>query len=165
MAWNYEKGCEELAPYDGSDGGPVSCAPPAFLNRGCLEILAWEKTEAAWHRDRNWRTGTVMPGVIAVWERAEIALIGWDERSRREDFRRGYIDWLAGSSGAMDSMSDLEIDALPLLDRIVARGYRELAKTEHPDVGGSDERFTALRKAKAQLDTVLREVGQLLENE
>lgn len=92
-----------------------------------------------------------------------MAVIGWDKASQHEKFRRGYIEWLASTDGVGDSLSDLEIEQLPMIERIIARGYRELAKTEHPDVGGSEARFAALRKAKSQIDQVMREVGELLE--
>ncbi len=167
MAWNYETGQEELNPYSGGHG-PQSTG---FYKQGCQEILRWEEAEIAWRE--GWCPAQFLPRetwtkaawgrVLATWEEAEMAVIGWDKRSEADNFRRGYITWLALSNGSSITLSDLDIDALPLLERIIAKGYRELAKTEHPDVGGSPERFAALREAKGQLDKVMEEVGDLLE--
>ncbi len=165
MPWNYETGREEQAPYNGGEGGPVSCAPPKIFSQGCMEILLWEQAETAWRMSRYWMPDTPVAGVLAIWEKAEMAVLGWDKASQKENFRRGYMNWLASTDGVGDALSDLEIEQLPMIDRIIARGYRELAKTEHPDVGGTAARFAALRKAKAQLDQVMREVGELLEKE
>lgn len=163
MPWNYETGREEPAPYTSGKSGPFSCAPPKIIRHGCLEIMAWEQAETAWHASRYWSASVPLIGVTNAWEAAEMAVIGWDKAGQKESFRRGYMEWLASTNGVGDSLSDLEIEQLPMIDRIIARGYRELAKTEHPDVGGTAERFAALRKAKGQLDQVMREVGELLD--
>lgn len=47
-------------------------------------------------------------------------------------------------------------------ERIIAKGFRELAKTEHPDTGGTEQRFRELRDAKRQLDRMMEEVGEIL---
>lgn len=164
MAWNYETGREEAMPYVGGVG-PQSCPPPKFYKKGCLEILRWEDLEAAWYRDRNWTKTYTPETVIQSWENAEMGVIGWDKRAQVENFRRGYIDWLATQDGVADALSDLEIEQLPLIERIIARGYRELSKTEHPDVGGTTQRFAQLREAKKQLDQVMQEIGDLLKED
>lgn len=161
MGWNYEKGCEDPKAYT-SGMGPITPEPPKFYTRGCQEILYWEGLEAAWKRDRNWQTGYVIRSVVIAWEKAEMAIVGWDKRSQVEQFRRGYLEWLASSSGVADALSDLEIEQLPMIERLVARGYREMAKAAHPDTGGSKEAFHELRQAKTQLDRILIEVGDLL---
>jgi len=44
-------------------------------------------------------------------------------------------------------------------ERIVARGFRELAKEFHPDAGGTDEEFDRLHKAYTELREFAKDSG------
>lgn len=57
----------------------------------------------------------------------------------------------AGGSGRTTRFSDVDSAAAA----IVNTGYRELAKRNHPDVGGSSATMTLLSQAKTQLSQIL----------
>ena len=161
MAWNYEKGCDEPAPYNVLSGPLFTPNPNKLVDIAAarMEVHRWETNEA-WLKQNYWRDKDAgMKKVTESWERAEMAVAGWSDRAKLDTFRRGYLEWLAKGNSVADqvALSDLEIEQLPLLERIIAKGYRELAKTAHPDTGGTAEEFGKLRTAKMQLDRVLAE--------
>jgi hypothetical protein len=162
VAWNYETGQEEAKAYADSLSGPYTPPPPPFWGKATLEIHQWEQAEAAVKALRVSTANTRR--VIRAWEKAEMAVIGWDKAAEHEKFRRGYMEWLAMQNGGVDSLSDLDLESMPLLERIVTEGYRVLAKKNHPDLGGSADKFREVREAKGKLDQVLSEVGELLRN-
>jgi len=176
MAWNFEKGCEEPNPYTAVTGGtvltprPGPVIDPERAREDQAEMVsrvhAWQQNESWLKNDSGpWRKKVTEAEVIASWERAEMAIAGWQNHSKIESFRAGYLEWLAKGTQVADqvTLTDLQIEELPMLERVVAKGYRELAKTEHPDAGGSDERFDKLRTAKLQLDRLLVEMKDILE--
>ncbi len=132
-------------------------------------VHKWQQTES-WLRNDSGaygrRSGTSVDDAIRAWRNAEMAIAGWDQQSKIDAFRAGYLEWLAKGNQVADqvALTDLEIEQLPLLERIVARGYRELAKQEHPDTGGTSERFDRLKTAKLQLDRLLVEMKDILES-
>lgn len=171
MGWNYETGREETDAYTVMSG-PLLTPKPGMTLEGAkniekvrIKIHLWENAES-WLKSNKWRNDPERGKreVMKAWRDAEMAITGWDDRSQADSFRRGYLEWLAKGNQVADQvgLSDLEVDQLPLLERVVARGYRELAKTEHPDTGGTAERFSALRTAKLQLDRMMAEVGEIL---
>ena len=170
MAWNYEKGCEEEMPYKYGSG---LYTPPDYSSRPEIlsVVLNWEKAEA---RVYCMRAMNRSPSYISwndtarhAWRRLEEQMIGdtWDNNAKIPEFRRKYIEWLAkevkiaSDIGLCDPVSE---ESLPMLERIIAAGYRTLAKTAHPDLGGTDKDFRNLKIAKEQLDSMLAEVKDIL---
>ena len=178
MAWNYETGRDEPNAYTVLDrGGLFTPKPGPIINPDLsrqehMEVVAavhkWQQTEA-WLKNNagsNWGRKATVSEAIRDWERAEMAIAGWQKRAQLDTFRAGYLEFLAKGNQVADqvALSDLEIEELPLLERIVAKGYRELAKSEHPDVGGDAGRFDKLKTAKLQLDRLLVEMKDILES-
>jgi hypothetical protein len=174
MAWNYENGCEETVAYTVLSHGPVTPKatfannPLEFgeeMNRVRIAVYEWQVAEGwlkggKWHNNRD----IGVAEVLKKWGRAEMAIVNWNKHGDQEKFRVGYLEWLAKGNQIADDvgLSDLEIEKLPSIERIIAKGYRELAKEAHPDTGGTPEKFRDLRTAKLQLDRMLMEVGDLL---
>lgn len=131
-------------------------------------VHKWQQTEA-WLKNNSGsygrRSSTTVNDAVRDWEKAEMAIAGWQNRAKIDTFRAGYLEFLAKGNQVADqvALTDLEIEELPLLERIVAKGYRELAKSEHPDVGGDSARFDKLKTAKLQLDRLLVEMKDILE--
>lgn len=179
MPWNYEKGCDEAVAYTAlnSHGGPLTPRAGPIIDPDrtredqatmVARVHDWQQKET-WlklkHGGTRYRKTTVEE-CIDVWEKAEMAIAGWDRHGKIDSFRAGYLEWLAKGNQVADqvALSDLEISELPLLERLVAKGYRELAKTEHPDAGGDSDRFDKLKNAKLQLDRLLVEMREILES-
>lgn len=53
----------------------------------------------------------------------------------------------------------LGLEGMPITTDTVKAAYRKLAKTAHPDVGGSAEQFAAADRARAILELHLAKVG------
>lgn len=174
MAWNYETGRDEPMAYTALTGGTVLTPRPGPIidpdrtreDQAMMvaKVHDWQDKETRLKQIRPSRKVTESE-VISAWEKAEMAIAGWDRHSKIDSFRAGYLEWLAKGNQVADqvALSDLEISELPLLERVVAKGYRELAKTEHPDAGGDSERFDKLKNAKLQLDRLLCEMREILE--
>lgn len=165
MVWNYEKGCEEAVAYP---SGSNVYTPPKWKNNAASACaLKWEEAEAKSHYYRN----TKITGVKEHWDKEAATrwyelekTMLWGQASQMPDFRRRYIEWLSKAT-EMDvqlGITDLAIDELPMMERIIAVGYRTLAKAEHPDLGGTPERFQKLKETKEKLDQVMKEVKDLL---
>ena len=79
---------------------------------------------------------------------------------------REYVEWLLESrrkdvvlyEQELERRDLLEASAGDFLDKIVAEGFRQLAKREHPDTGGSAARFAELKAAQEQLRMLLGEL-------
>ena len=127
------------------------------------KVWEWENAESHLRHDRFGKE-RALSLAIRKWEEAEMAILGWQEKANAESFRRGYLEWLAKGAKVADSvgMTELDIEQLPMLERIVARGYRELSKKAHPDVGGSAEEFDQVTQAKKQLEALIASVRDLL---
>lgn len=153
MAWNWEKGCEEETPYQ--FGGGIYTPPNWDKGLGKL-VLAWEKAEAIAKRSKS---KSYEREAIKCWEALEAEMTLDSAQSRRD-----YLEWRARGKKLDSTMGfkPVDEDSLPLLNRIVSVGYRTMAKTAHPDLGGSDEEFRSLKQAKVQLDTILKEVEGIL---
>ncbi len=178
VSWNYEKGCEEPMAYTALSGGTVLTPRPGLIidpertreDQAAMvaKVHDWQQKETnlKLNNSGNRYRKTTVEECIAAWEKAEMAIAGWDRHSKIDSFRAGYLEWLAKGNQVADqvALSDLEISELPLLERVVAKGYRELAKTEHPDAGGDSERFDKLKNAKLQLDRLLVEMREILES-
>ncbi len=179
IGWNFEKGCEETNAYTVLSSGslftpkPGPVIDPDLSRQEHMEVVAavhkWQQTEA-WLKNNagshggRWGKKVTTDDAVRDWEKAEMAIAGWQKRAQLDTFRSGYLEFLAKGNQVADqvALTDLEIEALPLLERIVAKGYRELAKSEHPDVGGDAGRFDKLKTAKLQLDRLLVEMGEVL---
>ena len=68
------------------------------------------------------------------------------------DVPEDYLLWLRASSldkvkmidGELERRTNLEEASMGMIDRIIATGYRELAKRLHPDHGGNGEEMKEL---------------------
>lgn len=77
-----------------------------------------------------------------------------------------YIQWLLGKAkqdvadyeGELARREAVETANTSIAERIVKAGFRELAKTLHPDKGGDAKEFQELTKANEQLKMVLEEI-------
>jgi len=155
MAWNYEKDCDEEAPYQFGTG---IYTPPTWNPVLADLVRAWEKAEAQCVWSKN-RPGVYTVRAIQLWEELEAAMVQDTSKSRRE-----YLEWLARGKNldAQMGFRDVEEKDLPLLNRIVNVGFRTIAKEVHPDLGGTDQQFMDLKQAKVQLDIILREMKDIL---
>lgn len=174
MAWNYEKGCEESVAYTVLGRGPVT-PPPGFvtdtitggknLEAVQMAVHKWQNNES-WLKSGKWKNNPEhgQRETLKSWRQAEMAIADWLKKGDTEKFRSGYLEWLAKGNQVADDLglTEVEIEKLPAIERIIAKGYRELAKEAHPDTGGTPEKFRELRGAKLQLDRMLSEVGELL---
>lgn len=162
MAWNYETGKEEPSPYTDPIGGIYSA--PVYAARISDQLFRWNKAETeAWYKRKSTTAFLYTCAAIREWERLE-RVMTWDDEATKAEFRRKYIEFLA-KTDILDcdlGLKDLDVDSLPILQRIIAVGYRQLAKTAHPDMGGTTEEFNELRQGKVQLDSILKEVKDLL---
>ena len=166
MAWNYKTGREEDNPYPHGNKDGIYTPPPWKPEVRRL-VMDWERDEAFLARTNNkfmdtWEMRN--ESATKSFRALERALVSQDEIP---EFRRRYMEWLAThttvtQNQSLGFMDDLTMDQLPILDRIVQKGYRELARTEHPDLGGDAERFNKLQQAKVQLMAVLRELKEIL---
>lgn len=157
MPWNYETGKEEFNPY-----------PERSVYKPDL-VKEWREAEE--YTLKRVVQGGVVPrleaqNLILAWEKAEgyIIMSKFQDLSKMSSFRNGYIAWLEAEEykKSQQVLPEASIDQLPMINRIIAKGFRELAKDLHPDVGGNAKRFDELREAKANLDRIVREVEDLL---
>lgn len=164
MAWNYEKSCDEPDAYKYGEG---IYTPPAWSigSKGFMQkVMYWEQAEARAVAYRNSTyADTYKANAINCWGALERAMT-WEDASKIPEFRRQYIEWLAKKKDVDYQMGfqDVSEDSLPILQRIIAVGYRQLAKTAHPDLGGTVEDFNNLKTAKNQLDLVLKSLEDVL---
>ena len=167
MAWNYEKGCEEPNPYSYNYSGPYSS--PQWDSNILCEAREWEMAEIKVAIARTLRSTTpgslqvAIDGAIFACTKLESKML-WEDNLKIDEFRRKYMEWLAreGKLSHDIGLSYVHEDQLPLMERIIAVGYRQLAKTTHPDLGGSTEDFNNLKEAKNQLILVLGTVKDVL---
>jgi hypothetical protein len=83
-----------------------------------------------------------------------------------ENVPSDYFEWLIGTrkkdieayQAELDRRAAAEVASLTMTERIIVAGYRALAKTMHPDVGGSKEQFQELQGSYEQLKSVMVEV-------
>lgn len=167
MAWNYEKGCEEVVAYEYGKNGIYT--PPNWKNNHISGLaVRWEEAEAkAKYYDRPSALPTVRKywdeQAVSRWYELEKAML-WDKAAEVPDFRRKYVEWLSRATEMEVEMgiSDVDINNLPMMQRMIALGFRQLAKETHPDLGGDPEQFMKVKDVKKQLDAVLEEVKDLL---
>lgn len=163
MAWNFEKGCEEERPYNNMLGSVHS---PPMWGKAWSAVQVWTQAEA-WVDRSKWGWAETKDNfnqqAILRWIQCEREIM-WDKNSEIPEFRRKYIDWLAREKNVSSEigLTDVDIESMPLLERVIAAGYKQLAKTAHPDLGGSQQEFLDLRNARTQLDRMLAEVGEIL---
>jgi F420-0:gamma-glutamyl ligase-like protein len=77
-----------------------------------------------------------------------------------------YLEWLISTrkkdiqtyQDELDRRAAVELSSLSMVERIIQSGFRALAKTMHPDVGGSTEQFKELQGSYEQLKGILSEV-------
>lgn len=80
-----------------------------------------------------------------------------------KDVPRDYVEWLreARRKDLTEYEAELERRDLveqaktTMLERIVAEGFKSLAKKCHPDMGGTDSEFRELKSAHEQLKVAL----------
>lgn len=83
-----------------------------------------------------------------------------------EDVPADYFEWLIETrkkdiqlyQAEIDRRAAMEVANLTMTEKIIQAGYRVLAKTMHPDVGGSKEQFQELQGSYEQLKSVMSEV-------
>ena len=81
-----------------------------------------------------------------------------------------YLDWLIstrkselnGYQAELDRRQQAKEASLPMIEKIVSVGYRELAKRLHPDAGGETAAFQDLQAANEQLKAAVRSVKGML---
>lgn len=81
------------------------------------------------------------------------------------DIPRDYLEWLIGSrekeiasfKAEIERRELVEASSVSMVERLIAEGYRSLAKKLHPDTGGTAEEFTALKAASEQLKAIIGE--------
>lgn len=164
MAWNYERGCDEPKAYP---IGSTLYTPPPWKPETIRDVMNWEAAEA---RVRQYPQGTNIrqewnEKATLLWKRLEAVVMGWEKNAEIPEFRRRYMEWLAKEAGVeaeIGFVDEVSTEDLPMIERIIWEGFRKLAKTEHPDMGGTTDRFVALKNAKTQLDGILREVREVL---
>lgn len=74
-----------------------------------------------------------------------------------------YLQWLISSSEATIKLAKDELERreacedadLPTIAQLIKAGYRELAKKNHPDVGGSTEKMKEVNAAKSRLEDLV----------
>jgi hypothetical protein len=169
MAWNWEKGCEEDDAY--KHGGTVY-SPPAWRQDVLGLVVQWSRAEDKAERFKR-RYG-YEEEAVDLWYTLEARMV-FDDEAKKSEFRRGYMEYLAKGQKVVDEIITDSLnrgimeDKLPYLERIIARGYRSLAKEVHPDVADNPEEaerfkeeFQNLKVARLQLDAILKEVKDIL---
>lgn len=83
------------------------------------------------------------------------------------DVPREYLEWLLESNrnmvGALEAelqrRDDLDEASMSWMERVVTTGYKTLAKSHHPDIGGSAEDMKRINSAAEELRLLLRREG------
>lgn len=83
------------------------------------------------------------------------------------DVPREYLEWLLESNRNMvdaveselQRRDELEEASMSWMERIVSTGYKTLAKTNHPDIGGSSDDMKRINSAAEELRRLLRREG------
>lgn len=82
------------------------------------------------------------------------------------DVPKDYLQFLFTKNREMNALIErelerrrmLEEDQMPLVEKLVHAGYKALARSAHPDVGGTDDQFKALQAAYEQLKAAVKAV-------
>jgi hypothetical protein len=82
-----------------------------------------------------------------------------------QDVPQDYIEWVLQKNKDQTAEYEAELDrraallqaSETLVQKIVNTGYKTLAKTMHPDQGGTDKQMHDLTMAKAWLDDKIKE--------
>jgi len=77
-----------------------------------------------------------------------------------------YLEWLIETrkkdirlyQDELDRRAAAELSSLTMVERIIQAGYKSLAKSFHPDVGGDANQFRELQGSYEQLKGILSEV-------
>lgn len=174
MAWDYEKGCEVPNAYANKPGStlyspPTKGFPKRHRGLASVYIVAEMGVTAI-----NY-TQMKQAHIIEVKNRAESAFIklveeimNWQGIADDPQVRTKFLEWLTIENKAIAmnidgmSISDVDINKMPMMERIIATGYKKLATKMHPDLGGTTEDFQELTDAHSTLKVVLKEVKDLL---
>lgn len=86
-----------------------------------------------------------------------------------QDVPLDYLEWMLAKckqdvvlyQGEIERRELVESASLSTVEKIVQAGYRTLAKTAHPDSGGTTADFQALQAGMEQLKMILREVANV----
>jgi hypothetical protein len=86
-----------------------------------------------------------------------------------ENIPADYIEWLISTrkkdiemyQRELDRRATAELSTMTMVERIIQSGYRSLAKTMHPDAGGTTEGFQELQGSYEQLKGILSEVKRI----
>lgn len=105
VGWNYERGCEEENAYTAlNSSGVLTPRPgpiidPQRAREEQAEIVAkvhdWQQKETWFKNNGRNRFRVDEFAVIASWEKAEMAIAGWQNHSKIDSFRARYLEWLA----------------------------------------------------------------------
>lgn len=169
MAWNYETGQDEPNPYTDPDkGGPYTS--PHFSYTSIKEALDWHKAEANLLRAVQWGNidlaNALRGAAINCWLKLEKAMT-FKDVAQSTELRRGYIEWLSTNMGKTTAtqaqvIEEVDLNSLPLLERIIQAGYHKLAKEAHPDAGGEPEKFREITQARGQLMAIIKDLKEVL---
>jgi hypothetical protein len=77
-----------------------------------------------------------------------------------------YLEWLISTrkkdiqtyQDELDRRAVVELSSLTMVERIIQSGFKTLAKTMHPDAGGTTAGFQELQGSYEQLKGILTEV-------
>lgn len=82
------------------------------------------------------------------------------------DVPQDYLEWLKNKAEEdivridreLMRREDIEKASQSTVEKLVAEGFRSLAKKLHPDHGGTAEQFRDLQAARERLNVILREI-------
>jgi hypothetical protein len=166
MPWDYETGREESTPYSYSGkGGPLSPKAVIWSDNSLYLYSMWQAVESEAARCTS-RDKVLLMAQAAVRFKTLEANMTFYDSVKTAEARREYISWLAKKNGTKwqpPPVTERDIvDSLPFLNQLVHHGFRTLAKSAHPDKGGSTAEFERLKKARDVLDNLIKEVGEAI---